>query len=228
MSFFRFPRTPHLAWIGDNPPRDDKLLTVAEREALLSQEVTIEEKVDGANVGISLDSQRTLRAQNRGGYLSRSHRHPQFGLLFSWIDGHRDGLVDALGRGLILFGEWCQAVHAVRYTRLPDWFLAFDVYDLGTRKFWSTSRRDQLIDSIGLARVPQLGRGRFDVDGLKRLLEGPSRLGEGPSEGLYLRADVADETLTRAKLVRPGFLQRDEDHWSRRPLVLNELARESE
>src|SRR5690606_2076140 len=48
--FFRFPQTPHLAWLGEGQPRDDKVLTPDEVDALLAGEVVVEEKVDGANI----------------------------------------------------------------------------------------------------------------------------------------------------------------------------------
>jgi hypothetical protein len=51
--FFRFPHTPHLAWLGDPPLRHDKQLSLQEAKSLLSSEVLIEEKLDGANLGFS-------------------------------------------------------------------------------------------------------------------------------------------------------------------------------
>jgi glutaredoxin-like protein len=48
----KFPSTPHLEWLGTARVRGDKLLSTARRRTLLSRTVTIEEKVDGANVGI--------------------------------------------------------------------------------------------------------------------------------------------------------------------------------
>jgi hypothetical protein len=33
--FFRFPHTPHLAWLGNGSPRDDKVLSPHEVTALL-------------------------------------------------------------------------------------------------------------------------------------------------------------------------------------------------
>ena len=71
--FFRFPHTPHLAWLGAGEPRDDKVLTPVEAGALLSDVVSVEEKLDGANLGFSLGSDGQLRAQNRGQYLSAPH-----------------------------------------------------------------------------------------------------------------------------------------------------------
>lgn len=69
MTFFRFPHVPHLAWLGKGQPRDDKVLSPDEAAALLSGEVVVEEKVDGANIGFSASEDGELRAQNRGSYL---------------------------------------------------------------------------------------------------------------------------------------------------------------
>jgi len=69
-TFFRFPHTPHIAWLGDAQLRDDKVFAPNEVRELLSHDVLVEEKVDGANLGFSVDEHGTLRAQNRGTYLS--------------------------------------------------------------------------------------------------------------------------------------------------------------
>ena len=68
--FFRFPHTPHLVWLGQDAPRDDKVFSSAEAQALLASDVVVEEKLDGANLGFSLTSDGGLRAQNRGQYLA--------------------------------------------------------------------------------------------------------------------------------------------------------------
>jgi hypothetical protein len=56
MDFYRFPHTPHLSWLGEGTPRDDKVLPPTEAKALLAGEVVVEEKRDGANPGLSLGS----------------------------------------------------------------------------------------------------------------------------------------------------------------------------
>jgi hypothetical protein len=71
--FFRFPHTPHIAWLGEAQPRDDKVQSPNEAKALLADEVVVEEKIDGANLGISLGPDGLLRAQNRGQYLAEPH-----------------------------------------------------------------------------------------------------------------------------------------------------------
>lgn len=224
--FFRFPHTPHLAWLGEEQPREDKLLAPAEAEAMLARVVAVEEKVDGANVGISIDEHGALRAQNRGSHLTRDASHPQFKPLFRWLDERRAALEDALFPDLMLFGEWCYAVHSIVYDRLPDWFLVFDVYDRAANHFWGTQRRDELVRKLGLSRVPALGHGRFDLPSLVAML-GKSRVGSSPAEGLYVRAEEGGRLLARAKLVRPEFTQAIDGHWSKGALRMNALASRS-
>lgn len=221
--FFRFPHTPHLAWLGEGQPRDDKVLAQSEARALLAHELTVEEKIDGANVGLSVDEQGNLRVQNRGSYLSQEHGHAPFRPLFRWLQPRADQLALALSPALMLFGEWCYAIHSVRYSRLPDWFLAFDVYDRASGEFWSAPRRNALVARLGIALVPSLGAGRFDLTGLRGLL-GRSQVTDGPTEGLYVRRDEGERLVARAKLVRPAFAQAIDEHWSRRAIETNALA----
>lgn len=220
--FERFPHTPHLAWIGPGTPRADKVLSPEEASRLLADEVIVEEKVDGANVGLSVDAEGSLRAQNRGEYLQHG-AHPQFQPLWPWLEARRSALTEALGSSLVLFGEWCFAVHSIQYRSLPDWFLGFDVYDREAGRFWSTGRRDALLAQLGLAGVPRLGKNRFTLPQLCAMI-GPSRLGAEAMEGLYVRRENEGWLQERAKLVRAEFSQAIEEHWSRRRLLKNQLA----
>lgn len=222
-AFFRFPHTPHLLWLGEGQPRDDKVLGPAEVEDLLSKQVVVEEKVDGANLGFSVDESGTLRAQNRGSYVDLDAPQGQWKPLKRWLGRRRQALTDALAEDLILFGEWCYAVHSVRYTRLPDWFLAFDVFDRERREFWSVARRNELIRRLDLAMIPFVAKGRFDLARLKNLL-GPSQLSDGSAEGIYVRQERNGRLVARAKLVRPEFAQSIGEHWSRRTIQTNLLA----
>lgn len=221
-AFFRFPHTPHLAWLGEGQPRDDKVLAPHDARELLSHDVVVEEKVDGANLGFSADEHGVLRAQNRGTYLSLDGGHGQWKPLKRWVHARADALAEALSPDLMLFGEWCYAVHSVRYTRLPDWFLTFDVYDRASGQFWSVARRDALASTLGLAVVPRLGAGRFDLPQLEALLD-KSRLADGSAEGLYVRRDAGEHLVARAKLVRGEFVQAINKHWSKKALVPNAL-----
>lgn len=222
-TFFRFPHTPHIAWLGQSRPREDKVLTPEEVSELLAGEVVVEEKVDGANLGFSVDEHGELRAQNRGTYLDLDAPQGQWRPLKRWVGSRRHALVDALWPDLVLFGEWCHAVHSIRYSRLPDWFLAFDVYDRVQGEFWSADRRNALAQQLDVVTVPELDRGHQTVESLKRLLT-RSRLTDGAAEGLYVRKEDCGVLRSRAKLVRAEFVQAIDEHWSKRTLEENQLA----
>jgi len=220
--FFKFPHTPHLLWLARTPCRGDKVFSPQEARAFLEGEVTVEEKVDGTNIGFSLTGSGVLRVQSRGTYLARG-AHPQFQPLWSWIETRRSALTEAIGPGLMLFGEWCFARHSVRYDWLPDWFLGFDVYEHAANRFWSSDRRDRWLNKLGLATVPRLARARLAMDQLITLM-GKSRIGDGPMEGIYVRRDQGDWLQKRAKIVLAEFIEGIDSHWANASLEKNALA----
>lgn len=216
--FVRFPRTPHLTVLGSADVRDDKVLSSEDARAFLDHELLVEEKVDGENLGLSMVDGRVM-AQSRGSYIELGGM--SFRGLDSWLRPRAARIGDELGEDLILFGEWCATRHSVPYDALPDWLLVFDVYDRRSGAFWSLEERDLLAESLQLAVVPHLARGRFDLGGLEALL-GESRIGHAPMEGLVLRQ--LDNPDNRAKLVRPDFVQAIDEHWRSQAVVPNRLA----
>jgi len=225
--FFRFPHTPHLAWLGEAAPRDDKVLSSAEARDLLADSVVVEEKLDGANLGFSLASDGGLLAQNRGQYLIEPHAG-QFARLPAWLALHGEALRSVLAPNIIVFGEWCAARHSLDYVALPDWFLLFDVYDRVAGRFWCSARRDVLAVSGGLATVPQVGRGLYTVAVLKELVATcASHYRQGPLEGVVVRRESAQWCEARAKLVRADFTQAIETHWRKRAIEWNRVIANS-
>ena len=164
---YKFPRTKHLFDAGGSGvSRDDLLMDKGEegkfycsrssgKKGKLSNDpvVVVEEKVDGANLGISVGPDMTVLVQNRSHYVN-SQTHRQFSTLDSWIEEHRAGLVALLEPGRhVLFGEWLYAKHSIHYTRLPDKFLGFDIYDRDLDVFYISSERDKLLHTAGIESV---------------------------------------------------------------------------
>lgn len=224
--FFRFPHTPHIAWLGEGQPRDDKVLAAHEVTDLLADTVWVEEKLDGANLGISLRADGTLRAQNRGQYLLEPYAG-QFSRLNSWLAQHQWAFAQVLNADLIVFGEWCAAKHSLDYESLPDWFLVFDVYDRRHQRFWSSARRNALVAELGLVTVPVLFEGPASLPELEMLLkQSTSRYRSGAPEGLIIRKESDQWCDSRAKLVRAEFTQTIGEHWRSRAIEWNQVAPE--
>jgi len=221
--FHKFPHTPHLLWLGAGAPRDDKILGPDQAAEFLSTEVIVEEKVDGANLGLSLGPDGRIRAQSRGNYLAPGRSHAQWNPLWPWLAERRASLEDGLSGGLMLFGEWCYARHTVPYDALPDWFLGFDILDTNTGRFWSVSRRNAWLGERGVMPIPEVKRGRLQLKQVPGLL-GASGVGHVPMEGIYLRREEAGWLSARTKVVSTAFKQQIEEHWTRRAVTPNHLA----
>ena len=65
--------------------------------------------------------------QNRSHYVT-TESASQWKTLDLWKRQHQEALYSFLTPDLVLFGEWCYSKHSIHYTRLPDYFLAFDMY----------------------------------------------------------------------------------------------------
>lgn len=225
--FFRFPSTPHLVWLGSDSPREDKVLTKDEANNLLLHPVTVEEKIDGANLGFSLGPNKSLRIQNRGQYLHEPYSG-QFARLSEWLALHGDSIHSALieysENELILFGEWCAARHSLDYSALPDWFLLFDVYDKSSGKFFSSIRRNKIASKCSIKTVPIISNDKFNLLDLLEIINyTKSRFRSGNLEGVIVRQENYNWCEARAKIVRPDFTQTIDEHWSRRKIEWNKV-----
>lgn len=156
--FLKFLRTRHIFDAGGNGvSRDDLVLSSKESENFLRNTTLIlEEKVDGANIGISIAENYQIKVQNRSHYVNSS-THKQFSTLDSWIEQHSEDLFSILKpERHVLFGEWLLAKHSIHYTSLPDYFLAFDVFDKDERRFLNISERNSLLEGTGIKYVHQI------------------------------------------------------------------------
>lgn len=220
--FFKFPSTPHL-WHAENMDlRRDKVMSEGERDAFLCAEVRVEEKIDGANLGISFDEKATPVLQNRGSILSSPYVG-QWKSLPTWVESRLDQLKEVLSDRYILFGEWCYAKHSIYYENLPDWFLAFDVYDKVKSSFLAADGRNRFVERMEVSTVPFIAKGKFTMNELRSFL-GSSNLGAEKMEGLVLRKEDSENLQERAKMVRPEFVQAIEEHWRKKPLNVNRVA----
>ena len=226
---FKFPRTHHVLDAGGTGvSRDDLLLGGADVARFVDgrSEVIAEEKVDGANLGFSLTADYVVECQNRSHYIC-SATSPQFKGLDAWLDEHSWALCQLLApRDEVLFGEWCLARHSVPYTRLPGYFIAFDIFSKRSGKFCSVDERNRRLEGLDLPIVPTIHRGPVHSRAqLLALLETRSAYYDGFVEGAYLRVDHdgGRHNAHRGKIVRPDFIQGITSHWSSHMLVKNGL-----
>ncbi|MEM6356612.1 MAG: RNA ligase family protein [Pseudomonadota bacterium] len=232
MNIVKYPRTRHIEGsrlqIGDIA--DDKPLA-----ELRDTPLVIEEKLDGANAGISFDPDGRLHLQSRGHFLTGGGRERHFDLFKTWAATHAHVLWPVLGSRYVVYGEWMYAKHTVFYDRLPHYFLEFDLYDRERGIFLDTGRRRELLRGLPLMPVPVLKTGPLrsvaDLEALVRpslyksanWREALSVAAEASlsradmvaaqtedsdlAEGLYLKLEKDGEVVERFKFVRGDFHQ---------------------
>ncbi|MBC8071815.1 MAG: RNA ligase family protein [Deltaproteobacteria bacterium] len=228
----KYPRTRHLE--GSRLQPGDHDLEAVPLSSLRGAHLVVEEKLDGANAGISFDARGRMRLQSRGHLLVGGHRERHFDLLKTWAARHEDALRRALGEHHTLYGEWLFAKHTVFYDALPHYFMEFDVLDRRTGAFLDTPHRRALLAGSPVVSVPVVHEGELaTLAGLRELIA-PSlyksphwreRLREQAAfedhdseravletdaselaEGLYLKHEQGGRVVGRYKFVRASFL----------------------
>jgi len=234
LPLLRYPRTAHLA--GSRLQPGDSSHDQQPLAALDGCHVVIEEKIDGANAGLSFSEGGDLLLQSRGHYLTGGYGERQFSPMKLWALAHEHRLIERLEDRYVMYGEWAYAKHSVWYDRLPHYFNEFDILDRATGQFLSTPRRHALLAGSPVVSVPVLYAGPMPTSPkLLWALVGPSlaksaRWREAfestarreslpldlcwkqtdkadQSEGLYLKVEDDVQVLGRFKLVRPSFTQ---------------------
>lgn len=218
---YKFPRTKHLLNVGA-ATEDDRVLRKAKIGSFLDTSdplttVTFEEKVDGANLGFQLDpsTYTGFRAQSRGRLLESGETDKQFQKVDKWILQHADGLRklllgpthDAPPGKYVLYGEWLVARHNIYYDRLPDIFLAFDLYDTENESFLSRQELTRRLESTSIQQVPTVPiPDEVNPRTLMDLVSThPSQFYDGVVEGVYFRRERNGNLIDRTKMVRSDF-----------------------
>jgi hypothetical protein len=162
----KFPKIPHLHNLG-SATRDDNILSPSDLTKWISENLylVVEEKIDGANIGIWIHSDNIeetitesgetqkiyhnsqIMVQNRSHFIN-CHYHKQFEKIQYYLDQHIAELYDLLTPNeMILYGEWCYAKHSIAYDSLPAYFVAYDIYHIPSRQFLHRSVVERLLSA---------------------------------------------------------------------------------
>lgn len=230
----KYPRTPHLE--GSRLQAGDEDSDQVPYSKLKGHYLVIEEKLDGANSGISFNDAGDLLLQSRGHYLAGGGREAQFSTLKRWAAAHESSFLERFEDRYVVYGETMSKLHSVPYDHLPHIFLEFDIWDRAQNAFLSTKRRRELLSGLPIVSVPVLYEGVAparlrDVLALVRpslakstdwragfelnasragvSAEGAWKIADpsDKSEGLYIKVETDEHTVGRLKWVRHDFVQ---------------------
>jgi atypical dual specificity phosphatase len=230
-----FPKTSHLPH-KPNESDGDSVADKKEAEEIFTSAINVEEKLDGASVGITIwNDQPVIR--NRDHILSKGYFRKkndttakmQFRSIWTWFYKNKTKFENICSRGdFTVYGEWMVAQHGILYNSLPDWFIAYDLYDWSKGSFLCPRTARRLLSNCGFHLAPLLHEGRADYQSfeyLEELANGKSEWADSKREGVYIKLCDSEIVTKRFKMVREDYERGS--LWDNKELKKNELAGKS-
>ncbi len=216
----KYPRTFHLP----NSPgatNDDKKLTSV--NGLLFEPLIITEKLDGSNVCLTSTA-----------CYSRSHSGPPTHESFDQFKSLHASIKHLIPNNIQIFGEWCFAVHSLKYDKLINYLNIFAIKDLSNNEWLSWEEVNLWSDELKIPTVPLLFQCDYIMaheSTLKDIIDGiikmPSHYG-AEKEGFVIRISRSfkdiDFSKHVAKWVRANHVQTTE-HWKDQIIVKNGIIK---
>jgi hypothetical protein len=164
----------------------------------------VTEKMDGESCSMYSDGCHA-RSMDSKDHWTRSRVKKIHGEKIGWV-------LQASSELHRICGENMQGKHSIYYSSLPDYYIAFSVWD--KRNFcidWDAT--EELLKYIGIASAPVLYRGPWDEEKIKACYTGESVCG-GIQEGYVVRTvegfHFDDFSTHVGKYVRKGHVQTGE------------------
>ena len=210
-----YPATRHLPWKPNT--KGDHIADESEAAVVFGSRCMVQEKIDGANCGMALvDGHPVIRNRTkllRKGDLSKNLNPSlaQFAAAFTWFYKNLEKFekIVNLAGPVTVYGEWMVQQHGMKYDLLPDWFVAFDLYDQEKGNYIDPFTGMDMLARAGFSVIPgELSSPVESYEQLEEIANRPSRYASGEKrEGIYVKVSDGKWVTDRFKMVREGFQQ---------------------
>lgn len=210
-----YPRIPHL----------DKNISKMSHDDILSDSSIaypingyIQEKIDGANLGVSWYKNGPI-VRNRNNILKKGYSKihtpskEQFKSTWNWVHDHRkeiQKISDILMSEITIYGEWMLAQHSINYNKLPDWFIAYDIWVVEDNKFLSPKKVEELLSNTSISYIKPHEVNLNSIDEIVTWSEMNSDYRLGIREGVVIKTVEGDYVKDTYKVVNKYFNRRED------------------
>jgi hypothetical protein len=209
-----FHRIPHFNRQISQMTHDDIEL---ESPVEFPLECFIQEKLDGANMGVSWTSGPVLRNRNnilKKGYIEKDTPSKlQFRPAWNWLHAHNSDIQKVsklLETPVTIFGEWCFAKHSIYYDRLPDLFLAYDIWSVEDSQFFSPEVVESVLSQTKIHYIKPQKLVINSVSDVVKLSEMKSKYRDGLAEGIVVKTSNGRFLGDSWKVVNKHFERRED------------------
>ena len=207
-------RIPHFNKEISNMTHDDIEL---ESPIDFPLECFVQEKVDGANMGISWKDGPILRNRNhilKKGYIDKdTPAKLQFRPAWNWLHKHEDDIKfisELCYSPITIYGEWMFAKHSIYYDKLPDLFLAYDIWSVEDREFLSPDVVSELLDKTSISYIRSKKMILNSIKEVIFLSEFESEYRDGVREGIVIKTSNGRFVDRCFKVVNNQFERRQD------------------
>jgi len=173
--------------------------------------VIVQEKYDGANVGVENDAGQIV-ALTRRGFLAKDSNFEQHRLFAQWVEKNSERFRGIIAPGDKIFGEWLLQVHGVKYDIETEPFVVFDYFSGRERMLVHELANHVKPFEFSTPRIIAIGNqprpvesiiGRLTVKTNHPIIA-TNEPGNSP-EGLIYRVERLGKLIFLAKYVRNDF-----------------------
>lgn len=225
-----YPRILHLPHLP-NATRDDLVASVIDASIIFgSDPICIEEKLDGASLGVRYVDEEELLIRNRNHVLRKGYRKEtsakmQFAPVWSYFYDRRSMLehLTSLCGDVSVYGEWLLAQHGIRYDKLPALFVAYDLYRSEDQTWIPPALARQYLSEAGFAVPPLFEAKLSSYEQLETWIQQSSPFSSTDlREGVCVKV-MKPEGLHRFKKVRSSFIRGQ--YWSDTRITKNRVLK---
>lgn len=208
-----YPRIPHMDKSISQMTHDDILLDGYKYPI----DCYVQEKMDGSNMGVSwYDEAPILRNRehilHKGYSKIRTPAKAQFKSAWNWVHDHKkeiQKISDDLMSEITIYGEWMFAYHSIKYNKLPDWFIAYDIWIVEDNRFLSPSLVEDILSKTSISYIRPYKTTLNSVEDVIKWAELPSDYTDGVREGVVIKTVDGIYAEDFFKVVNKHFIRRN-------------------
>lgn len=209
-----FHRIPHLSKEISKMTHDDIVL---DKNIKFPLECWVQEKIDGANMGVSFNDGPILRNREhilRKGYSKiKTNAKKQFTSAWNWLHEHEKdirSIEKAWQSPVTIYGDWLIFQHSLFYDKLPDTFIAYDIWSVEDNKYLSPDIVAKLLVETNICFIaPE----KVTFNSIQEIIDYSERESEyrtGLREGIVIKTVDGDFLKDTYKVVNQHFKLRDD------------------
>lgn len=209
-----YHRIPHFNKEISNMTHDDIQL---ELDIQFPIECWVQEKVDGANLRISWNDGPILGNREhilKKGYSKiKTPAKKQFTSAWNWLHAHEEDikLISELWQSPItIYGEWMNFSHSIYYDKLPDLFIAYDIWSVEDNNYLASNIVEDLLSKTTISYIKPEKIIFDSTEEIVKKSEMKSSYRDGIAEGIIIKHADGRFCNRMYKVVNKFFIRRDD------------------